>query len=169
MELSKATKQSMGEVEDVLEELLRSAEQEIKLSTALTTGIFTHKGLISALGEALNKLENDLPDGSKPFKVLLDKGVPAGKEDTYRWWFSNPKVDCRRSRESIPHMMIIDRVNFRIEEPHTDADSTRSNTLVLDGTDELVGEVNGLFDRCFKAGAQLQFDPRTATSTPNRL
>lgn len=166
MQLSQAHDQELDDVEAVLSSLLDRARESVRVSTGLSTGIFNHDRPHQALMACLKRLPSVLPDGSRPFRVLLDGRVSDDTVSRYTDWLENPKVECVRANLPLIHMMIIDGNTFRIENPHIPEADKRSNTLVIEAPKSVAVTVVDSFDKRFAQARQSNARQRSRAVPP---
>lgn len=124
--------QGPEEIRKVVSLLFRSAKTDVKLSTALTTDLIN--GARPEMEAAITRV--------KSFDVWLDSRVDvAEKKDQFPWLLDNKKVGVFKSRVPIPHWIIIDGRDFRIEKPHAPTEFPRKNMTIIDCRPDIAEEL----------------------------
>ncbi len=146
MEFSRASHQSIEEVETVLCELFQAARKDVRLSTGLSSDLFLAQKLQKCITECIERL----PPGDRPFKVFFDSNTDQRKVDLLKdGWLRNEKVLYERSTARVTHMLIIDSETFRLEERHDPGAPERSNMMVIDAPRFIAKPVLKAFDDIF--------------------
>jgi hypothetical protein len=135
--VSHSESQNPADIVGVVQLLMQSAKESVKLSTALTTDLV--QGARPDMEAAIQRV--------KTFQVWLDGGVDYDrKKAEFPWLLDNPKVSVYQSKVSIPHWIIVDDRDFRMEKPHDPSGSyPRKNMMVLDCKPSIATELLSQF------------------------
>ena len=150
MIVRKSENQSRDQVVEVLRLLFRSAHDSVTLSTSLTSDL-------------LEAVEGDITDclsRVKSFSICLDSRVDlAAVRTKYPWLFSSPKVHISQAPGPIPHWIMVDKRDLRLEESHpfpapAGGWHPRSNMTIIDADPQIANAIEQEF-RSFASQARV--------------
>ena len=146
--------QSKEQVVEVLRLLFRGARKCVTLSTSLTADL-------------LDQLAPDIQkciDTVESFNVILDSRVNLDWVKTkHPWLFSSAKVHISQAPEPIPHWILIDDRDFRLEKTHPFPAMegpagpewfNRDNRTIFDADPEVAKAIDAQF-KAFSAKARI--------------
>lgn len=140
MAMRRSESQSKDDIITIVRLLFDSARTSVRLSTALTSDLVD--GAAPEIRAALERV--------KTFDVLLDGRVNSESiQKRFNWLFDNPKVSISQARGAIPHWIIIDDRDFRLEKVHEvpapgqnmTGWEPRANMTVIDATPAVASEL----------------------------
>jgi hypothetical protein len=141
----------------VIRSMLAGSKKFVYFGTGLTT---------NGLARLAADFQSAVSRGSE-FRLLLDGKVQLESfrsDARYKWLFEDcDRVKVRSYPGPVPHWLIIDGRDFRLEEPHstgpsvpaTAPEDTRSNTLILDCEPPLAKQLLETFDTWWNDGTPI--------------
>ena len=143
MIVRKSENQDREQVVEVLRLLFRGAKDTVTLSTSLTSDLLD--AVAPDIKECITRV--------KSFKMYLDSRVDVGAARLkYPWLFSGPKVHIFQAATPIPHWIMIDNRDLRLEESHVfpvqqGEWQPRSNMTILDADPAVAEAVRRRFQQ----------------------
>jgi len=133
MSLSKKTYKDEGEVAEAIAKMLLRATKSVDYSTGLSATFHARPDVANAFLTATER--------TRSFRVLLDSYVDVANfkaNPELRWLldlWQNKKVEIRKSEQRIPHRVIVDERDFRLETSHPPGETGDKNLILLNADD----------------------------------
>ena len=129
---------SEDDVENIVSDLLLRATESVDYSSGFHTPFYGRANVVKAFEKAADRVDS--------FRLLLDSDVnldEVKKEQSLAWVFNlqkQGKIEIRQSQEKIPHRIIIDERDFRLETDH-DKKTGGSTNYVVKNADDSVEDI----------------------------
>jgi len=138
MSVKKTVDGSETDVENIVMDLLSRASESVDYSSGLHIPFYGRQKIIEAFKSAVERVNS--------FRLLLDSDVKIEeikKEKSLEWVFDlqkQGKIEIHQSKEKIPHRIIVDDRDFRLETNHN-IKTGGSTNFVVKNADETVKEI----------------------------
>jgi hypothetical protein len=153
MQVTEAKGLRQEAVQEIFVRLLSGAKKSVFLSSGLWPDFYRDDNVRNAINRAAKECES--------FRILVDPRVDAKNrlaEVSYLLPLaSSGDVTIKQATHPIPHWLIVDQRNMRLEEPHPITEPSGTNMQIQDATDEIVEQVDRKTDQMWVHATTIDF------------
>lgn len=165
MQVTEAKGLEQEAVQGIFVKLLSGAKRSVFLSTGLWPDFYRSDNVKDAISKAARTCES--------FRILVDPRVDVRSRlaavDYLVPLAANGQVTIKQASHPIPHWLVIDQRNMRLEEPHSIDRPSGTNMQIQDATEEVVEQVDRKTDQMWVHSVTVDFNGlRTQPTTHPR-
>lgn len=129
--------QDTAEIEELVLGILDNTNDELLMSTELRPEFYDRDDVKSRIKAIADRTWEE-STGEPSVRVLLDSEVDVeNRRSRMPWIFETDGIEVRKATERVPHWLISDRRDLRIEKLHEPGVRGSPNLIILDSKEEI--------------------------------